>query len=251
LDLEGVENSFYEKVRDLSEVSEELKLPLIAVNSNINDIYKDYEYPLLLRYVFTTLSNVLALQKLIKSYTFATSFPVTVGKIEEEIGGILGFIVPAIQTPNTEMLVAKPMMTRVEKTAYISQFVITHKYLDVCWGNQIKNMYNDDYYLRGKTKLNCGKCQKCLRTLLTLEIFGKINEFANIFELNEYYKYRNKYIVKVLSDEGDKRYALELRRAMKDYGFKVPFKCKVMSWGVRLGIYRLLQKLFGLQTMRK
>lgn len=41
---------------------------------------------------------------------------------------------------------------------------------------------------KGDDSTNCGKCSKCLRTLLTLEILGKLDNFAGVFNLDEWRK---------------------------------------------------------------
>ena len=53
-----------------------------------------------------------------------------------------------------------------------------------------------------KTKTKCGWCDKCLRTLLTLEVIqnGNIDMYADKFELKKYYEHREDYIKKVFKE---------------------------------------------------
>ena len=90
------------------------------------------------------------------------------------------------------------MMSRVDKTRYIADSKYVMKYLDVCWAAQSKNSDSKSTLWMGKTKKNCGKCDKCLRTLFTLELLGKKEEYADIFDFNEYAKYRSKFIIKCI-----------------------------------------------------
>ena len=48
------------------------------------------------------------------------------------------------------------------------------------------------------TDRNCSICQKCLRTLLTLEIAGHLELYARAFDLDAYRGRRAKYAAKVL-----------------------------------------------------
>jgi hypothetical protein len=59
--------------------------------------------------------------------------------------------------------------TRPEKVKFISSNGVALKYLRVCWMNLI-NKDNSLY------EYNCGKCEKCVRTMLSLYIEDKLNE---------------------------------------------------------------------------
>ena len=62
-------------------------------------------------------------------------------------------------------------VTRYEKTERIADNHLAQKYLDVCF------CFN-----------NCGKCSKCRRTLLTLDLLGKVQEFGQIFDVDAFEK---------------------------------------------------------------
>ena len=51
-------------------------------------------------------------------------------------------------------------------------------------------MLHDYNYIKNKNNkyLNCGMCNKCKRTLFTLDILGVLEKYENIFNLNNYYK---------------------------------------------------------------
>lgn len=53
---------------------------------------------------------------------------------------------------------------RIDKTIYIANDPLVQKYLRVCWKN-VAGAYN------------CGECEKCLRTMTSLEILGVRNKF--------------------------------------------------------------------------
>jgi hypothetical protein len=65
--------------------------------------------------------------------------------------------------------------TRVQKASLISQYDIALKSLRVCWKNP-----NGSY--------NCGQCEKCLRTMINLEVNGALSRcttFENELDLKE------------------------------------------------------------------
>lgn len=59
-------------------------------------------------------------------------------------------------------------LNRVQKTMAISDFPIAQKYLTVCDNNE-----------------NCGRCNKCKRTIATLFAIGKIDSFRERFEVSD------------------------------------------------------------------
>ncbi len=85
------------------------------------------------------------------------------------------YLVPLISTEQTELILDGAQYRRVDKVKRIADWDIARKYLNVCWHN------HDD-------GSNCGECGKCLRTLLTPEILGKLDNFAHIFDMDSYKK---------------------------------------------------------------
>ena len=69
-------------------------------------------------------------------------------------------------------------MSRIEKVRLISDFEQSYDWLLVCW-LQIPN---------------CGKCGKCIRTMLELDFVGKLERYRTCFDLDEYFKNRDKYL---------------------------------------------------------
>ena len=54
--------------------------------------------------------------------------------------------------------------------------------LDVCVANPDKRLALE--------KLNCSRCWKCTRTLLTLEALGRLDAFEKVFDLPYYRTHR-------------------------------------------------------------
>jgi hypothetical protein len=79
-----------------------------------------------------------------------------------------------MSTPGLKLYSSGAADTRVDKTDYISDFSIAQDNLMVC-------CLEDE---------NCGTCLKCKRTLITLDVLGKVDLFAKSFNLGEYNKNR-------------------------------------------------------------
>jgi hypothetical protein len=75
--------------------------------------------------------------------------------------------------------------SRVQKTQIVSEFELSYQYLNVCLF-KIKN---------------CGRCLKCKRTLLTLDILGCIEKYRNVFNLDAFYKIKDSYIKEVIASK--------------------------------------------------
>lgn len=85
------------------------------------------------------------------------------------------YLCPLIRTENFELIVDGCQYSRAEKTARISSWNIAKEHLNVCVHPLEK----------GK---NCSHCNKCMRTMITLEALGKLNEFEGVFDLSTYRK---------------------------------------------------------------
>jgi len=56
-------------------------------------------------------------------------------------------------------------VSRLEKTLQIADDPLAQRYLRVCWQNK-------------DSDLNCSRCEKCLRTMVALEVVGKLKDFS-------------------------------------------------------------------------
>lgn len=245
--MDEAEEAFRDEVAELQVFASEMGLDLVAVDSNIDIPYLDHrEVHQLQRGVQMTLSAVLSLQKLFKHYVFASSFTAENFKLNNnDVAYCETAFVPALSTNSTELILATPMMSRVERTRYICNNPLVVKWLNVCWATVIENGYRGKGVFTEKKKRNCGKCLKCLRTLLTLEIVGDIEKYADIFDLDEYRRYRNKYLTFVLCWHKDYYFENELVDLIRKTRFKIPFIVYIYCLGVKSGLFWLYKKLTG------
>jgi hypothetical protein len=69
-----------------------------------------------------------------------------------------------LSTETTKIVHDSAEFTRVEKTKAISNWADTYEHLRVCiYGDNLKN---------------CSRCEKCLRTMLTLDLFGALEKYS-------------------------------------------------------------------------
>lgn len=76
-----------------------------------------------------------------------------------------------ISTESMETIHDSSELTRTEKTAFISNWNATHSMLRVCFN---RTGFQEDT----ASITNCGRCEKCIRTMKMLEIFGKLGNYS-------------------------------------------------------------------------
>ena len=155
----------------------ELGLPLVPVDTNLHHFWRrEFGHTL---FFLSLYSCVLALQNVIRRYYIGSA--ISYGYMKKAIDKTNcdfaefceSYFLPLIGTERTEFISDGCQYRRVDKIKKIADWDIAHKYLNVC------HVYRKD-------SSNCGGCAKCLRTLLPLEIMGKLDDFANIFDLAAY-----------------------------------------------------------------
>lgn len=105
---------------------------------------------------------------------------------------------------------------------------------------QIKNQY-----------LNCTRCDKCLRTLLALDVFGNISSFSNLFDIDYYNKIKASYIAKVIYRRKGNAFYEDLYALMLENNFQIPLKAKVllmMHYTKLMPIYGRIARMIKLKS---
>ena len=188
-----------EKATNAKEVAIQNNKEFVYVKSNLDEDF--YRGGIIYRSMYCNLACTLALQKLFKTYISSSS-----GNSKDVEVGLL------IPTQNYENLICDSCKTetmsydssdferRLDKIKYISNSSITNKYLDVC--------YNF-------TGHNCGKCYGCIKTMVELDILGKLDDYSQVFDLKDYYANR-KERVRVLAEGSIKKEMSSVKEAWID-----------------------------------
>ncbi len=253
LNKESDESSFRKAVEGITSFSKETNLPIVAANSNLNDFYVEAGFKTAAsRFVVSTLSCPLALQKLFGKYIFASSTPIQSFELNiKDQSFAEAAYVSLLSTEGTEFVLADSAMTRVEKTEFIRHNPLTPKYLDVCWAVQVaSSITHDRRWLKDKTKKNCGWCDKCLRTLFTLELLGEdLSKYSDIFDLRKYYVYKNGFIRTIILDRKKNHLYSEIYDLMSAKNFRVP--CSVYLSIIKLRLQQAARKVFRFFSFSK
>ena len=139
-----------------------------------------------------------------------------------------------IETESLSFYSSMSQSTRYRRTEIISNYEPSYKYLDVCTALHVTD------------KINCSKCEKCLRTQITLELIGKLNRYNEVFNLKVYEQYKDKYIADLVSKKNLNQINQELYLKLNLKG-EIKFKHYFMStislfWNKVYNLKMLLKK---------
>lgn len=195
-----------EKRENARQVAKQVGMPLVYVKSNLDSDYYRGAYGH--TGVYRNCAMVLSLQGLFSVYYNSSGgwpgfFDLTLTEGSQHYEALL------CQCLSTESLsfILSDYATRVEKTITISDNKLAQQYLDVCF------CFN-----------SCGKCSKCIRTLVTLDIIGKVDRFCEIFNVDFFKKHRAEAYFEILkTKDGDEKddnavFAKDLYRIGKERG---------------------------------
>jgi len=203
------------RIEYIRPVVKELGLKLVTVDSNFDRFYNYFH--LLATFTFRYFGTVLALQKLFEKYYWSSAD--SFAQFSFSIDSIATFDLLSVQcvsNENTTFYSTGSEVTRLEKTEYISDFDVTHKYLNVCW-----------FHL-----YNCGKCDKCRRTMLTLFALGKLDRYRALFDVDYFYRNKNEYLGHMLHKmiaEKHHGYYGEIYQCLIQRDIKIPLLAKISA----------------------
>ena len=202
----------------------ELGLPILRFNSNQHHFYSpQYNYRLNWLSTMTVRSAAipLLLQAGVRRFFLASGHTwreIGVGSFRD-ISRLDPILLPALSTERVELVAVGTERTRVEKSRRIGDLGVVHRHLDVCIMEGGKG---------------CSRCEKCMRTMLTFELLGRLDKFADRFDLEEYRRNRKDFVARVWLDYEDDHCHLEIKELMDEIGFKPSLPERARAWMIRL-----------------
>lgn len=182
-----------------------------------------FDYPFEQICTFHDVATVLALKKGIKTYYYASSYTLDSFALDFSVAPYYDlFISSCIATDEFQMISHSGLVNRVEKTAAIMDNPIVQKNLDVCFHHNART----DIEL-----INCSKCEKCIRTMVTLDVLGTLDQFSTIFDLDIYKQNRLFYLGQILyrAHINQSVYDKEILEQAKKTGFMIPPRAHLYS----------------------
>ena len=177
---------YNKRLNQAKNAAEYLGLELIAVDTNVNSLYVDFDYESV--HSYRTLSIPLTLQKLLSRYYYSSSFVYEDFKFDDNDPTSYDLLtMPCVSTATLTFAVVGGEVTRIEKVKFISQFEFSKLFLNVCV----------------RKENNCSKCFKCIRTMLDLYLIGKLDEFNEVFDVNYFYAHFDEYVIYAIEHRHD------------------------------------------------
>lgn len=184
------------KVAQHKKIAEILGLPLYFVDTNFNS---HISMPHIMNHTILNSAAAMVLCNLIGSYYYSSTYQyksLMMGEVTD-IAYIDPIILSLIGNNRIDFYSTGSEFSRVEKTENITNLPVTFDYLEVCPKNPDK-------------QVNCGHCYKCLRTLITLDLLGKVELYDKSFDIPSYFRYRKGHINKLIRTRPDNALTIEI-----------------------------------------
>ena len=229
---------------NIKQYVQKTSLSIIEVETNFASFNKINHK---LSHIFRNLSVPLIFQKLIKRYLYPSTFSYldTILQRNMEYCQFDPVILPLISTELIEFVSDGAEKSRIEKTKVISKNKLSQLHLDVCT--------NSDHMRSNNKNLNCSYCNKCLRTLVTLEEHQCLNEFDNVFYIKKYKKLKSSYLQHIkkskksteieLSNYFNEKDQLLLNQERKIIRFDMKVISSIKNYKILAGILKIITKL--------
>jgi hypothetical protein len=192
--------------------AEELGLPMVTLDSNLSEILM-MNY--VATYVYRNAAAVLALQKLFNVYYFSSGYSLRQFELSPADSGHYDFYsLSMLSTNDTELVMSGETLSRLEKTDVVSEYPLSYRHLCVCV----------------RAERNCSRCFKCQRTMVTLDVLGKLDRYGAVFDLDHYQAHRSRYIGSVISDRKADSYKQDIYEEMVRRNFALPTAARIFRY---------------------
>lgn len=160
--------------------AEEYGFEFVANDSNLMDVVKQSHFQ---THTYSSMFAVYCLQKLYAIYYYASS-----GHKYHEFnlidrGGCSGeyelLSLPVFSTHQLTIYSEGANKSRMEKMKSVATYVPSYKYLNVC-------LREGD---------NCGRCEKCVRTMMGLDAINALDRYKSVFDVG-YYRGHHKWYMR-------------------------------------------------------
>lgn len=224
---------FTKRFNRIKEFSSETGLPLITVSSNVQEILNmDFQ----LTHTVRNASVAHLFNGVCSTFLYASTYSYHDVKIEKtyDMAYADPILLPLFSSDQLKCVSAGSQYSRTRKTEIVAQIPAATRYLDICIDTPAEG------------SLNCSVCSKCKRTLLTLEILGRLDQFEKVFDLDKYQKERSDFLVEILrSDDPLLKEIVELAgtngfRLGSSFTYRGKYMLRILATRMKF----LLKKLF-------
>lgn len=226
----GGERLFRRRFDRLREAAAAISLPFVAVNSNLAEFYRGIPFEQSHTVRNASVGHLLSagIGRLI--YASAYGYSDIAIKRGRGMGCADPILLPLLSTRRLALIASGSEHTRVAKTQRVAEIPESYASLDVCGSGRHVG-----------PKINCSRCWKCARTMLTLEIAGVLDRYSDVFDLNAYRSIRTRHCARVLRSQDP--LLVEIASFARGEGFDFPIISKVGSIPGVNGVFHCLSAL--------
>lgn len=185
----------------------------------------------------TTYGNLFAihsLQKLWRKYFVASGYAIKDFDLGMSVFGDPAhyeyILLPFVSGDHYSIQLDAPEKPRVEKIPALINYAPAHKYLNVCTG--ISNANTNCTFL----------CPKCIRTILNLKVYGALEAFRNVFDVDYVGRHPEVFIAELYRGWlQNNPFATEMMPYYRR--MKIPLNIKIKAWIIVLkkGVLKILR----------
>lgn len=210
---ERAEKLYHARLERPRRFAEEYGFEFVASDSNLQNVVEQNHFK---SHTYSSLFAVYCLQKLYSVYYYSSGgykydeftlidFPTICCGSYEMLS------LPLLSTHNLRIYSEGEGMSRMTKLKSVVKYAPSYKYLNVC-------LNEGD---------NCGKCEKCVRTLLGLDALGALDKYSPVFDIAYYRKHKKWYLQQML---------IQMAHGKHDYFEMYPYFKNEITLGMRIKV---------------
>ena len=229
---------FMRKIAHVRASAAHFGLPVLTVQSNLDGFFQT-TFPQ--THTLRNASVAFLLQRRTRHFLYGSGVPyhnVHGGK-SRDIAYADPILLPLISTPSLQCHSSGAGHTRTAKTAIVAEMASAHELLHVCV----------------REHENCSVCWKCARTMLTLDVLGKLDGFAPVFDIEKFQGIRSAFISHTIGCRNRDPLSKEILGLMRQHGCRPSLKEQMsgaltrvvlsLSTALPMSIQRLGARLAG------
>lgn len=210
---ERAEKLYHARLERPRRFAEEYGFEFVASDSNLQNVVEQNHFK---SHTYSSMFAVYCLQKLYSVYYYASSgYKYHEFRLYDIPGSSCGsyemLSLPLLSTHNLRIYSEGEGMSRMTKLKSVVKYAPSYKYLNVC-------LDDGD---------NCGKCEKCVRTLLGLDALGALDNYSPVFDIAYYRKHKKWYLQQML---------IQMAHGKHDYFEMYPYFKNEITLGMRIKV---------------
>lgn len=217
-----------------------------TARSNLDQFYRAVNADFQTTHVVRNAAAALVFEDIYSCYLYSSTYPYrSINSKNDDMSYIEPMLLPLLSTETLQFASAGAGLARVQKTEIVSTSQSAMTMLDVCVSPAAVRMKSNSS--------NCSKCWKCSRMMVNLDVLGRLDDFADVFDLEYYHSNKDHALLTVFeSAQKGKPADQDLIALMRErnFNFKIS-KTAMLRLRLRQLIARvknILSKVPGLKT---